>query len=125
MRKQWVTAVVMVALALALTVPAWADCKVQMVLKSSVLGASGTDRKSTRLNSSHTVISYAVFCLKKKKHQKFHLLRNDTKQLDIPARNAVHQPRYPDLDTELHLPAPVAGLPITSKRLEDESYRRH
>src|SRR5260221_8811591 len=30
-----------------------------------------TDRKSTRLNSSHTVISYAVFCLKKKKqHEK-------------------------------------------------------
>src|SRR5260221_8962885 len=28
----------------------------------------GLDRKSTRLNSSHTVISYAVFCLKKKKH---------------------------------------------------------
>src|SRR5438132_9269365 len=27
----------------------------------------GSDRKSTRLNSSHTVISYAVFCLKKKK----------------------------------------------------------
>src|SRR5438132_8444401 len=28
------------------------------------------DRKSTRLNSSHTVISYAVFCLKKKKKNK-------------------------------------------------------
>src|SRR5256885_9724053 len=28
----------------------------------------GRDRKSTRLNSSHLVISYAVFCLKKKKH---------------------------------------------------------
>src|SRR5260221_8471080 len=28
------------------------------------------DRKSTRLNSSHTVISYAVFCLKKKKINK-------------------------------------------------------
>src|SRR2546426_8071313 len=28
---------------------------------------STTDRKSTRLNSSHLVISYAVFCLKKKK----------------------------------------------------------
>src|SRR5438132_9271015 len=28
------------------------------------------DRKSTRLNSSHTVISYAVFCLKKKKREK-------------------------------------------------------
>src|ERR1022692_3443159 len=28
------------------------------------------DRKSTRLNSSHLVISYAVFCLKKKKNKK-------------------------------------------------------
>src|SRR5437588_12871491 len=32
--------------------------------------AAGLDRKSTRLNSSHTVISYAVFCLKKKKKKK-------------------------------------------------------
>src|SRR5258708_29405184 len=30
-----------------------------------------TDRKSTRLNSSHQIISYAVFCLKKKKAPKF------------------------------------------------------
>src|SRR5437660_12529629 len=30
-------------------------------------GVSGQDRKSTRLNSSHVAISYAVFCLKKKK----------------------------------------------------------
>src|SRR2546426_7231728 len=29
----------------------------------------GSDRKSTRLNSSHLVISYAVFCLKKKKNK--------------------------------------------------------
>src|SRR5256885_12175998 len=29
------------------------------------------DRKSTRLNSSHLVISYAVFCLKKKKHIRY------------------------------------------------------
>src|SRR5207244_12868984 len=28
--------------------------------------AAGSDRKSTRLNSSHQIISYAVFCLKKK-----------------------------------------------------------
>src|SRR5256885_4417608 len=39
--------------------------------KTTYLGISGTyrrsgDRKSTRLNSSHLVISYAVFCLKKK-----------------------------------------------------------
>src|SRR5207245_6642186 len=33
------------------------------------LSASTTDRKSTRLNSSHGSISYAVFCLKKKKKQ--------------------------------------------------------
>src|SRR2546422_1939483 len=31
---------------------------------------TGGDRKSTRLNSSHGYISYAVFCLKKKKNQK-------------------------------------------------------
>src|SRR5690242_20990661 len=33
----------------------------------AALGSSGEDRKSTRLNSSHMSISYAVFCLKKKK----------------------------------------------------------
>src|SRR5436190_10852565 len=37
------------------------------------------DRKSTRLNSSHTVISYAVFCLKKKKQ--------------LPRRQALHHRR--------------------------------
>src|SRR5258708_27559029 len=31
------------------------------------------DRKSTRLNSSHQIISYAVFCLKKKKKNRNHL----------------------------------------------------
>src|SRR5215211_8517100 len=34
---------------------------------AGVLLGRTRDRKSTRLNSSHTVISYAVFCLKKKK----------------------------------------------------------
>src|SRR2546430_4389827 len=32
-----------------------------------LIAESGLDRKSTRLNSSHSQISYAVFCLKKKK----------------------------------------------------------
>src|SRR5260221_7580663 len=36
-------------------------------LNTSGMLCGNTDRKSTRLNSSHTVISYAVFCLKKKK----------------------------------------------------------
>src|SRR5258708_18451072 len=35
--------------------------------KAPGLVASALDRKSTRLNSSHQIISYAVFCLKKKK----------------------------------------------------------
>src|ERR1039457_1341762 len=34
-----------------------------------------SDRKSTRLNSSHLVISYAVFCLKKKKNRRHHATR--------------------------------------------------
>src|SRR5256885_7561156 len=35
---------------------------------------NGGDRKSTRLNSSHLVISYAVFCLKKKKKNNYSTL---------------------------------------------------
>src|SRR5256885_10375743 len=35
--------------------------------EGAVVGAGAIDRKSTRLNSSHLVISYAVFCLKKER----------------------------------------------------------
>src|SRR5688572_33074461 len=35
------------------------------------LAGGQRDRKSTRLNSSHSQISYAVFCLKKKKHNEY------------------------------------------------------
>src|SRR5260221_5643844 len=38
----------------------------------------GGDRKSTRLNSSHTVISYAVFCLKTKKQRSRPATRRQT-----------------------------------------------
>src|SRR5690606_39811706 len=37
--------------------------------RSAPLAAATGDRKSTRLNSSHVKISYAVFCLKKKKQK--------------------------------------------------------
>src|SRR5258708_23862762 len=40
------------------------------------------DRKSTRLNSSHQIISYAVFCLKKKKTKKH--------KVDIDEVDAIH-----------------------------------
>src|SRR2546422_7921150 len=43
------------------------------VYTSSAVVPDGTDRKSTRLNSSHGYISYAVFCLKKKKKHKHDL----------------------------------------------------
>src|SRR5256885_6854396 len=41
-----------------------------------------SDRKSTRLNSSHLVISYAVFCLKKKKKKKYNNNTNITQHAD-------------------------------------------
>src|SRR3712207_7629353 len=40
---------------------------------SPIVSYSSADRKSTRLNSSHANISYAVFCLKKKKYPSCHL----------------------------------------------------
>src|SRR5712675_3275632 len=43
------------------------------------------DRKSTRLNSSHGYISYAVFCLKKKKKRK---------SIRIPSRRKIHKATY-------------------------------
>src|SRR2546422_4804886 len=44
----------------------WESC--QGVGAAECDGGRDGDRKSTRLNSSHGYISYAVFCLKKKKH---------------------------------------------------------
>src|SRR5207245_5287975 len=57
-----------------------------------------TDRKSTRLNSSHGSISYAVFCLKKKNHDSPHISTSagedselDALECDPPTR----EPRRP------------------------------
>src|SRR5438034_4849017 len=54
-----------------------------------LVGGNGRDRESTRLNSSHTVISYAVFCLKKKKCAS-RLARNDE-----ATNRAAHKRRRP------------------------------
>src|SRR5947209_11905567 len=43
-----------------------------LIVEKDEMRAADVDRKSTRLNSSHANISYAVFCLKKKKRGKFH-----------------------------------------------------
>src|SRR5438445_5500418 len=53
---------------------------------------SARDRKSTRLNSSHANISYAVFCLKKKKNHDMSLHAID--QADPPSGRAIADDRY-------------------------------
>src|SRR5471030_2626211 len=64
------------------------------------------DRKSTRLNSSHLGISYAVLCLKKKNRRAFRVFHFKILHLDTPARR-------PGLQHGLHgdardlLPAPL------------------
>src|SRR5205807_3360443 len=59
---------------------------------------SRLDRKSTRLNSSHLVISYAVFCLKKKK-----------RHLEVRVVARAQQPASPHNGDRGRLPAPVGG----------------
>src|SRR5437870_7316313 len=51
-------------------------------------GRRSRDRKSTRLNSSHVAISYAVFCLKKKKNKK------KTQPTSKSNTNTKNPPRY-------------------------------
>src|SRR5947208_12767928 len=55
------------------------DCR-QSRTTSAAPGSSSEDRKSTRLNSSHQIISYAVFCLKKKKNKKLDSQRSTSNQ---------------------------------------------
>src|SRR2546430_13065177 len=68
-------------------VPALRDV---LTLRGVGEGKRAQDRKSTRLNSSHSQISYAVFCLKKKKKKKssachiLYLLRHT--HILVPAR---------------------------------------
>src|SRR5258708_16591363 len=52
---------------------------------SDPIAIQATDRKSTRLNSSHQIISYAVFCLKKKK-KRILAQRSQTRSLTILRR---------------------------------------
>src|SRR2546430_10048047 len=54
------------------------------------LKSRNVDRKSTRLNSSHSQISYAVFCLKKKKQKK--------RYARSPVADTLHQAHSSDTD---------------------------
>src|SRR5688572_32547534 len=66
---------------------------VRPVVAAAVLVDGRRDRKSTRLNSSHSQISYAVFCLKKKK-------KTNTTKHQIQRQN--HEPQLTYLKTSLH-----------------------
>src|SRR5260221_1090013 len=84
-----------------------------------------TDRKSTRLNSSHTVISYAVFCLKKKKTLKHcvkgrRLTCQRLSQANAAVMNSTHAhaARHELWGVQAVRPTPTSG-----RWLEDESHR--
>src|SRR5947207_9825634 len=59
-----------------------ASFKPTAVSATHPIWATETDRKSTRLNSSHTVISYAVFCLKKKKKTQTKITQKENTTLE-------------------------------------------
>src|SRR2546429_5722282 len=70
------------------------------------------DRKSTRLNSSHGYISYAVFCLKKKKEIRPCYRDRDVHRRDpqgsparAPSRSSVHADIFPDAERHEYRPA--------------------
>src|SRR5205814_7152124 len=84
------------------------------LLVLAACGPSQPDRKSTRLNSSHLGISYAVFCLKKKKYQfRTHTLSQFRRLLDSISSLAqcyVH-------DFQSDIAPPIAPHNILASRL--------
>src|SRR5256885_8320207 len=72
--------------------------KLRMAWNSVGSSAAMTiDRKSTRLNSSHLVISYAVFCLKKKKKNKILIYRTPSINVVISTEQYSHITQRPAL----------------------------
>src|SRR2546430_12629151 len=65
-----------------------------MITNPKIGELAGADRKSTRLNSSHSQISYAVFCLKKKKHYPSTLLQLAQLRYDELSGDALSRPIY-------------------------------
>src|SRR5438132_8499593 len=68
-----------------------AGAEQQSGLRPVMRVSSEIDRKSTRLNSSHTVISYAVFCLKKKKKEE-RTSEHDADEREHDAEKACYRP---------------------------------
>src|SRR5215204_2811096 len=87
-RRKWWTEVAIAFTWPGVPVTAWATMRPLRSKRPAERSPASrtTDRKSTRLNSSHTVISYAVFCLKKKK-KKIKLLTTKKKKKKITYKN--------------------------------------
>src|SRR2546430_5524342 len=81
-----------------------------------------SDRKSTRLNSSHSQISYAVFCLKKKKHHP--TARHGVRRVQGagPPSRRQSQPRTPLLGTTTS-PTIVLHPPTQFSHSRNETHR--
>src|SRR5437868_12505268 len=77
---------------------------------------AGRDRKSTRLNSSHVSISYAVFCLKKKKRKK---IKNRMKQQT--KNNISFQNHTPDQLTYIYRHRTITISTLRAVVLSDDS----
>src|SRR5260221_2558571 len=71
------------------------DLPVVTLQRQPIVQDDRVDRKSTRLNSSHTVISYAVFCLKKKKKKLLPGLRPTPSQPNIAVDHSCLQEFMP------------------------------
>src|SRR5258708_31000219 len=64
------------------------ECALQRLARRLLI----LDRKSTRLNSSHQIISYAVFCLKKKKYLNRLLRRQGDLHAEVEPHNHMSSP---------------------------------
>src|SRR3989475_5695514 len=74
------------------------------------------DRKSTRLNSSHSQISYAVFCLKKKKHKQ---KQRASTQTQPPPHHA--RPRKPGRRSTIEATGRISTSQTSHRRMDTEA----
>src|SRR3954449_9465334 len=82
-------------------------------MPSSGVQTCALDRKSTRLNSSHTLISYAVFCLQKKTRHQIEVHVTNTTIIELrhtSATRSLHLPMVFIVLLVFQMPSMTAGL---------------
>src|SRR5437867_5278908 len=68
----------------------WKTSTARLAKSGCCAAAAQQDRKSTRLNSSHRTISYAVFCLKKKKKNNINKEHINKRQQEVSCTTDIH-----------------------------------